>query len=163
MPFERIVTHRSVLELQAPFYLLLTATLMINKPLDLLGLLTFDWKEEWAELGPSDPSYHHYEAVKERLDTVIPTSDIDRHLWLLNADIYKESATPPAETGFPRPSYAVRFILSVLKLMKLNPTSNTEIKNVLGRGFYRIGAEIEKKRTPCKSACSLHTVFNELI
>ena len=40
------VAHRSVLDLAARHYILLTATPMINRPMDLVGLLALFWKQD---------------------------------------------------------------------------------------------------------------------
>lgn len=54
MKSEFTVTHKSLVDLHASSHILLTATPMINRPLDLAGLLTLFWHEEWADLGPAD-------------------------------------------------------------------------------------------------------------
>ncbi|KAL8795802.1 MAG: hypothetical protein Q9182_007485 [Xanthomendoza sp. 2 TL-2023] len=43
------LTHRSVKELEALFMVQLTATPIINRPVDLFGLLRLFWKASWAE------------------------------------------------------------------------------------------------------------------
>ena len=114
---------------------------MTNRPRDLLAIFTLLWKEEWAELGPSDPSYHHYEASNEKLDAVVSTADIDRHLWLLSPDTYMQCATPPAQTGFLKSSDAIRFIPLVLKLMQLKIKSKIakQSNDELFKGFMANG------------------------
>lgn len=46
----KIKTSLSIFRMKVPHLMLLTATLMINKPADLYGLLSQIWKENWAKL-----------------------------------------------------------------------------------------------------------------
>lgn len=59
------MTSRSIKALGAPRHLLLTATPMVNRPLDLHGLLSVFYRPEWDHLiaGPLDPDHNDYGAA----------------------------------------------------------------------------------------------------
>ena len=48
------IGHKAVIDLHATYHLLLTATPMINRPLDLLGLPSILWRPGWFDLGPEN-------------------------------------------------------------------------------------------------------------
>ena len=140
------VAHRSVSDLGARHHVLLTATSMINRPIDLIGLLALFWKEDWEATSPTVPAPKNYVDAKSRLvDRTLFTDDIDGRLWLLNPTTYKQWATPDAR-GFLPASDAHEFIPSILCLIQLKRTSATEIESVPTKGSYRIGAEIPAVR-----------------
>lgn len=119
---------------------------MINRPLDLLGLLTLLWNEEWSSLGPSNPSQEDYQRTNSGLEEVVCAETIDRSLWILDPVTYKDWATPVADVGFLKPSEAIKFIPPILKLLRLKRTAATRISDVPNRREYRIGAEIPPVR-----------------
>ena len=119
---------------------------MMNRPLDLLDLLTLLWNEEWSSLGPSDPSQEDYQRTNSGLEEVVCAETIDRSLWILDPVTYKEWATPVADVGFLKPSEAIKFIPPILKLLQLKRTAATTISDVPNRREYRIGAEIPPVR-----------------
>ena len=99
----RTVTHVPVSQLQARFYLLLTATPMINLPMDLHGLLSLLWKPEWADApeAPFAPTQEHYMEANEELNKEANAATINRHLWLLNPDIFRKWATVVEDASIP--------------------------------------------------------------
>lgn len=143
MKSEYTVTHKSVIDLQASAYILLTATPMINRPLDLAGLLTLFWRPEWTDPASSDLNQGHYEAAKADIcGKMLSVDDIDRYRWLLTPELFKLWAMPDRELGYFPASEANRFIPPILAFIQLKRTSATRIDDVSGKGSYRIGAEI---------------------
>ena len=68
---------------------------MINRPLDLVGLLALFWDESWAELGPEDPTESDYTKAKGKVcNQMLSADDIDRHLWLLDPVKSRTIASP---------------------------------------------------------------------
>ena len=71
---DHTLAHRSVANPNARHINLLTATPMINRPLDLLGLLYLIWKEEWDTFDGSDGS----QALDSMAGSQMDESDGDR-------------------------------------------------------------------------------------
>ena len=117
-------------------------------PLDLLGQLSLLWKPEFedGDTAPLAPTHESYMETNEELDQEVNVATINRHLWLLNPETFRQWATPDPNVGFLKPSDAARFIPPILKLVQLKRTSATRITGVPNRADYRIGAEIPPVR-----------------
>lgn len=115
---ELSITHKSVSDLNRDRIILLTATSIISRSLDLTGLLSLFWHEGWEEDRPSDLFTDYYEQAKEPVGGQMLCADnIGKFRWLINSQKYKSWATPDKDTGMLAPSEADNFIPPILSLL----------------------------------------------
>ena len=149
------MAHIAVARLHAPVLNLLTATPMIDRPIDLLGLLHLIWKSEFSN--PEDKSHSdsgdgrvkgpsQLEKFKEAKTSMMTTAlsspdDMERYLGFLDPCVFAALMASP-DGGQMDPYVANTVIPVILSLLQLRRTLATTINLGSDRGSVTIGGTI---------------------
>ena len=128
-----------------------TATPMINRPSDLLGLLKLLWRKEWEAswMKPTAPTVDDYASVytnefepQLNKNMMFSTDDIERNLWILNPARFEIWSWGDRNDQFMTPAVSKKVIPPILTVLQLRRTMSTVIKGVPGEEEKPIGAQI---------------------
>ena len=102
--------YRAVELLAAREKLFLTGTPMINRPVDLVGILQSLWDDTWW--GDTDPSLEDYRRAALSSGTSISPAEVGRYLQYLNPTLYQRFAS--ARSGEQISVLAAQAVLPVI-------------------------------------------------
>lgn len=107
---------------------------MLNRPLDLAGLLELIWKEEW-QVDDADPALDDYATAKDAiLQAEFSTENFDQFIHILNPGRGLQMAASVATVVLP----------PVLTMIQLRRTLSDELE--VNGTLVRIGAQIPPYR-----------------
>ena len=130
--------YRAVELLAAREKLFLTGTPMINRPVDLVGILQLLWDDAWW--GDTDPSLEDYRRAALSSGTSISPAEVGRYLQYLTLTLYQRFAS--ARSGEQMSALTTQAVLPViLNTIQLRKMFADEIKTTGGHRV-RIGSEI---------------------
>ena len=122
---------------------LMTATPMLNRPTDLLGLLILLWQEDFHGDHSCYLDLDEYKTAKAIIENcMLSVDNINDNLWLLDPEAYSFHIKPEKGEDMTRLVSANAVLPPLLSLLQLCRTMASTIEDVPGIGLLQISANI---------------------